>query len=696
MAVNLRDPQLYFNRELSWLHFNERVLQEAEDLSQPLLERLKFLSIFCSNLDEFFMIRVAGLKEQVAAGIHELPADGLTPAQTLERIAEKVHEDMRRHGHLLNEDVMPALRKKGIRIRHYASLTNEQKAELTTYFKQKVFPVLTPLAVDPSHPFPQLRNLGLNLLVELRDPAQKKEKKIAVLPLPSLLNRFIPISGKNKGDVLLLEDLIVPNLEMLFPNMLILNANVFRVTRNADMDLSEAEADDLLKLIERELRKRRLGTLIRLEVSDKMPTESRKFLQEITGLAEKAIYDINGPLDVASFMYFLDLDFPDLKDDAFTPALHPRITKSTSIFDAIRKQDILLHHPYDSFNHVIDLAQEAARDPQVLAIKVTLYRTSGKSQIVQALKEATAKGKQVTALIELKARFDEETNIVWAKELEHVGVNVIYGLLGLKTHCKLLMIVRQEDGHIRRYVHMSTGNYNARTSKIYTDIGLMTADEAIGKDVSELFNLLTGYSGQKEWRKLFVAPINLRDNLTKLIQNCIAEHSAEQPSRIQMVMNQLVDPQMIQALYKASMKGVKVDLVVRGVCCLRPGVPGISENITVRSIVGRFLEHCRIFHFQYNGVRKTYMGSADLMQRNLNRRVEITFPLEDPEHQERVLEILETMFKDNVKARVLQQDGSFVRAMPRRNEKHVSAQACFLAQAGDRKQQVDTISKQDD
>jgi polyphosphate kinase len=696
MAVNLKDPQLYFNRELSWLQFNERVLQEAADEQQPLLERLKFLSIFSSNLDEFFMIRVAGLKEQVAAGIHELPADGLSPADALEGISAKVHKDVAEHCRLLNEGVMPALRKKGIRIRHYPSLTNDQKAELTTYFKEKIFPVLTPLAVDPSHPFPQLRNLGLNLLVELRDPLYKKENKIAVLPLPSLLSRFIPLSGKNKGDVLLLEDLIIPNLEMLFPNMLIDDANCFRITRNADMDLSEAEADDLLKLIERELRKRRMGTLIRLEVSDKMPTESRKFLQQITGLRERAIYDIYGPLDVASFIYFLDLDFPELKDPAFTPSLHPRITKSTTIFDAIRKQDILLHHPYDSFNHVIDLVQEAARDPKVLAIKVTLYRTSGKSQIVQALKEATAKGKQVTALIELKARFDEETNIVWAKELEHVGVNVIYGLLGLKTHCKLLMIVRQEDGHIRRYVHMSTGNYNARTSKIYTDIGLMTCDEAIGKDASELFNLLTGYSGQKEWRKLFVAPINLRDNLTKLIQCCIAEHSAEQPSHIQMVMNQLVDPQMIQALYKASMKGVKVDLIVRGVCCLKPGVPGISENITVRSIVGRFLEHCRIFHFKYNGVLKTYMGSADLMQRNLNRRVEIMFPLEDAEHQERVLDILNLMMRDNLKARLLQQDGSFVRAQPRRNERHVNAQACFLGQAAERKQHVDTISKQDD
>lgn len=695
MAINLKDANLYFNRELSWLKFNERVLEEAADLSHPLLERLKFLSIFSSNLDEFFMIRVAGLKEQLAAGIHELPEDGLTPSETIEQIAIKVHEDVQRHSRLLNDDVMPALRKKGIRIRYYNTLTSEQKSELRSYFKEKVFPVLTPLAVDPSHPFPQLRNLGLNLLVELRDFNNKKERRIAVLPLPGLLNRFIPLSGKNKGDCLLLEDLVAPHLDMLFPNMNIVSANPFRITRNADMDLSEAEADDLLKLIERELRKRRLGTLIRLEVSDKMPPENRRFLQEVTSLRESAIYDISGPLDVAAFMYFMDLDFPELKDPAFTPALHPQITKSANIFDAIRKQDLLLHHPYDSFNHVIDLAQEAARDPDVLAIKVTLYRTSGKSQIVQALKEATAKGKQVTALIELKARFDEETNIVWAKELEHVGVNVIYGLLGLKTHCKLLMIVRQEEGHIRRYVHMSTGNYNARTSRIYTDIGFMTADESIGKDVSELFNLLTGYSGQKEWRKLFVAPINLRDNLAKLIQQAITCHSEEHPSHIQMVMNQLVDPQMIQSLYKASMKGVKVDLVVRGVCCLRPAVPGVSENITVRSIVGRFLEHCRIFYFKFNGERKIYMGSADLMQRNLNRRVEILFPLEDLDLQERVLEILDSMFTDNVKARVMHQDGTYHYAQPRRNERPHNAQSLFLKQAGDRQQLVDTILKQD-
>ncbi|MEM7038191.1 MAG: polyphosphate kinase 1, partial [Bacteroidota bacterium] len=661
MAVNLKNPELYFNRELSWLRFNERVLEEAADTTHPLLERLKFLSIFSSNLDEFFMIRVAGLKEQIAADIHELPIDGLTPQQVLNEVNLKVHEDMQQHARLLQEDVMPKLRRKGIRVRHYNTLTSEQKTYLKRFFKDQIFPVLTPLAVDPSHPFPQLRNLGLNLLIELRDPLQKKETKIAVLPIPSLLDRFIPLPGKNPGDHLMLEDLIVPHLEMLFPNMKILNANTFRITRNADMDLSEAEADDLLKLIERELRKRRLGTVIRLEVSDKMRPEGRQFLQDMTGLSEADIYDIAGPVDVAPFMFLMGVDHPELKDVAFTPALQDKITRRHNIFSAIRKQDILLHHPYDSFNHVIDLVSEASNDPKTLAIKMTLYRTSGKSPIVQALKDAVAKGKQVTALIELKARFDEETNIVWAKSLERAGVNVIYGLLGLKTHCKLLMVVRMEDNEIRRYVHMSTGNYNAKTAKLYTDIGFMTCDESIGKDASELFNLLTGYSGQREWRKLFVAPINLRDNLTKLIQNCINAHSPKNPSSIQMVMNSLVDPGMIQWLYKASMRGIKIDLVVRGICCLKPGVKGISENIKVRSIVGRFLEHPRIYNFQYGDEKHVYMGSADLMQRNLNRRVETLFPVEDPTLKERVMHIVDVMLRDNVKARLLGSDGEWTR-----------------------------------
>ncbi len=692
MAVNLKNPNLYFNRELSWLKFNERVLEEAMDSSHPLLERMKFLSIFSSNLDEFFMIRVAGLKEQIAADIHELPADGMRPDEVLDEIGKKVHHDVSKQSRILLEDVLPKLRKKGIRIRYYNTLTSSQKEELRVYFKEKIFPVLTPLAIDPSHPFPALRSLGLNIFIELRDPIQRKEPKVAVLPIPAILPRFIPLSGKNPGDHLLLEDLIKPHLDMLFPNMKILNANIFRITRNADFDLSEAEADDLLKLIEKELRKRRLGTVIRLEVADKIHPDSRKFLQEITGLSERGIFDISGPLDLAAFIYLTGLDSPSLKDAPFTPALNPYITRSSSIFSAIRKRDIMLYHPYESFHHVVDLIQEAAKDRKVLAIKITLYRTSGKSPIVASMKEAAASGKQVTALIELKARFDEENNIVWAKQLEREGVNVVYGLLGLKTHCKILMIVRQEEGMIRRYVHMSTGNYNDKTAKLYTDIGFMTCDEDIGKDASDLFNLLTGYSRQNKWRKLFLAPHNLRSNLVSMIQETITHHSKSNPSQIRMVMNSLVDPGMIQWLYKASMKGVKVDLVVRGICCLKPGVKGVSENIRVRSIVGRFLEHPRIFHFKYGDTEKIHLGSADLMQRNLNRRVETVFPIENPDLMARVCSILDAMLEDNVKARSLDVDGAYNRVETEKNRPRLNVQEYFLEIAKEQSQQIDTIS----
>jgi len=692
MAINLKNPELYFNRELSWLKFNDRVLEEAMDTSHPLLERMKFLSIFSSNLDEFFMIRVAGLKEQIAADIHELPADGMRPDQVLEEISTKVHRSVDKQSRILLEDVLPKLRKKGVRIRYYNTLTATQKESLRIYFKEKIFPVLTPLAIDPSHPFPALKSLGLNFFIELRDPIQKKEPKVAVLPIPTILPRFIPLPGKNKGDHLLLEDLIKPHLEILFPSMKILNANLFRITRNADFELSEAEADDLLQLIEKELRKRRLGTVIRLEVSDKMRPESRKFLQESTGLKETGIFDISGPLDLAAFMFLMGQDYPALKDAPFTPALKPHITSSSSIFSAIRKKDIMLYHPYDSFNHVVDLVQEAAHDPNVLAIKITLYRTSGKSPIVAALKNAAASGKQVTALIELKARFDEENNIVWAKQLEREGVNVVYGLLGLKTHCKILMIVRKEDKEIRRYVHLSTGNYNDKTAKLYTDIGIMTSNSDIGKDASDLFNLLTGYSRQKEWRKLFLAPLNLRSNLVRLIQEAIAAHSKQNPSVIRMVMNSLVDPSMIQWLYKASMKGIKVHLVVRGICCLRPGVKGISDNIAVTSIVGRFLEHPRIFQFKFKDEEHVYMGSADLMQRNLNRRVETVFPIEDPILREKSNSILDEMLSDNVKARKLNSKGEYIRVKPKSGSSSKSVQEHFLAKAREQNRHVDTIS----
>lgn len=692
MAVNLKQAKYYFNRELSWTLFNQRVLEEAMDEHHPLLERLKFISIFSSNLDEFFMIRVAGLKEQIHAGIHELPIDGHTPEECIMRISERVHQDAAQQARTLHEDILPKLRRHGVRIRYYSKLTADQKEFLKQHFKEKIFPVLTPLAIDPAHPFPQLRNLGLNLLVEVKTPYKKNEKKLAVVPVPALLPRFIKLPGKNPYDFILIEDVIKEHMDVLFQNMKVLSVTEFRITRNADLDLSEAEADDLLKLIERELRKRRLGTVIRLEVSENMSAENRYYLKKLTGLREMDIYDIPGYLDLASFMELMSVDLPDLKDAKFTPSLSGQITNSPDIFEAIEKSDVLLHHPFDSFNHVVDLISEAANDPCVLAIKQTLYRTSGKSPIVAALKKAVEKGKQVTALIELKARFDEETNIVWAKELERSGVNVIYGVLGLKTHCKLLMIVRRENDTLRQYLHMSTGNYNAKTAKLYTDIGFLTCDQDMGKDASELFNYLTGYSGQQEWRKMFVAPINLRSNLYKLFQQTIQHHSAENPSRIMMVMNSLVDPGMIQYLYKASQAGIEVDLIVRGICCLRPGVKGVSENIRVRSIVGRFLEHTRIYHFHYSGKSHVYIGSADLMQRNLNRRMEVLFPIEKRELKQRLIQITETQLRDTAQARELQTDGTYVRVKPEEGQEPFNSQDFFLNIAHERTLQIDTIS----
>ncbi len=691
MATLLNSPEMYFNRELSWLQFNSRVLEEAIDKSNPLLERLKFISIFSSNLDEFFMIRVAGIAEQIHANIQEVPEDGFTATDQLLRISKITHDLVQQHNQTLMNIILPELKDFGIRIRKFHTLKPSQKENLKRYFKETVFPVLTPLAVDPAHPFPSLRNLGLNLLVELRVPGSRGECLRAVVPVPQLLNRFIPLPGKKTDDFLLLEDLIRENLDYLFLDMKVIGAWPFRITRNTDLDLSEAEADDLLKLIERELRKRRLGTVIRLELSNEMPEGSKQFLKEATRLQDNQVYEMEGYLDQAAFIFFMNLDHPELKDPEFTPAYKSAFSTQESKFSAMRKGDILFFHPYDSFHPVVEWIQEASRDPKVLAIKQTLYRTSGKSPIVQALKEAVGYGKQVTALIELKARFDEETNIVWAKELERSGVNVIYGILGLKTHCKLCMVVRQEENEIRRYVHMSTGNYNVRTSRVYTDMGLMTCNPEFGKDASDLFNYLTGYSRQKNWRKLFVAPVNLRDNLSRLIKACIKSHAPERPSYIRMVMNSLVDPEMIRLLYRASMAGIKVDLVVRGICCLRPGVVGISENIHVRSIVGRFLEHSRVFIFKYGGEQKIYLGSADLMQRNLNRRVEIAFPIEDPKHIQQILEITDIQLKDNQKARILQPDGSYLRLKSSPTEKPINSQSLFLASALERQRKIDTI-----
>jgi polyphosphate kinase len=691
MTVSTLNPRLFFNRELSWIRFNERVLEEALDPTNPLLERLKFLSIFSSNLDEFFMIRVAGLKEQLHANILETAADGISPKETLIKISESLHPLVAKQSEILMNDLIPTLRRKGLRLRSINTLNANQSAQLKKYFREKIFPILTPLAVDSAHPFPKLRNLALHLLVELKVPFKKGDNKIALVPVPTNIPRFISIPSRKDFDFVTREQVICEFIDELFPNMKILRISEFRITRNADLDISEAEADDLLKLIERELRKRRLGTVNRLEVTGKINPEIRSYLMESFGLSETDVYDIDSFLDIGSFINLLDTDLPLLKDNPFNPALNEQIVRSSNIFEAISKGDILLHHPYDSFQQVVELVQEASLDPDVLAIKITLYRTSGKSPIVQALKEANAKGKQVTALIELKARFDEETNIVWAKELESVGVHVVYGLMGLKTHCKICLIIRQEQGKLAQYCHISTGNYNIRTSRIYTDISYFTCNEEIGKDLTELFNFLTGFSRQEKWRKLLVAPISLRERLVNEIQECIRRHTIENPSEIRMVMNSLVDTEMIQMLYKASKKGVKISLIVRGICCLVPGLKDISENIEVHSIVGRFLEHARIYTFSAAGESRIFIGSADLMQRNLNRRIEVLLPIEQEEGKKQIFEILRIMFSDNVKARVLNSDGSYVKSVRKPGEQSVNAQMLFLNDSIQRQKYIDTI-----
>ncbi|MEO1588109.1 MAG: polyphosphate kinase 1, partial [Bacteroidota bacterium] len=641
-----------------------------------------------SNLDEFFMIRVGGLKEQLAAGIQDIPADGLPADQQVKRISTHVHQSVQYQNELLLEDILPKMRRKGIRLRKVSSLRKHEKAYLQEYFMQQIFPVLTPLAIDPTHPFPLLKSLGINILVELRTP-YKNDQKRAVVYIPQSLKRFIPLPQENgKKDFVLLEDVISHHVQTLFPNMKLLSKGVFRITRNADLDLAEAEADDLLKYIERELRKRRLGTVIRLEVAEPMSAENREFLMKMTNLQEEDVYDVPQYVDLSAFMGFLGLDYPDLKDKPFTPTPNHRFIKDQNVFQTVSKGDVLLHHPYDSFNHVADFLTEAAEDPKVLAIKQTLYRTSGGSSIVRALKRAAENGKQVTALIELKARFDEENNIGWAKELDNAGVNVVYGILGLKTHCKIAMVVRQENDRIRRYLHLSTGNYNEKTARLYTDIGLMTCDEEMGVDGSALFNLLTGYSLQKEWRKFLVAPTTLRSSITRMIEQTTRNHSKENPGRIIIVVNSLVDPETIRMLYKASMTGVKVDLVIRGICCLRPGIPGISDNIQVKSIVGRFLEHTRVFYFKSNGQSQIYMGSADLMQRNLDRRVELVFPIEDIQIKRRVRSIIQVLLDDDQKSRYLTAKGVYVQ---REGRNKIDAQAQLLGEAQARYMNLDTI-----
>ncbi len=679
--------ETYINRELSWIEFNKRVLEEAMNDGNPLLERTKFVSIFASNLDEFFMIRVSGIKQQVAAGVKKRSPDGLTPDEQLVAIRRAVMPVIEQKRTLFLQNLMPQLREHGIFLLNYDDLREDQRKWLSDYFYRQVFPVLTPLAFDPSHPFPHISNLSLNLAVVMCE--EEKQRLFARLKVPEVLPRLIPMpehlckDDREYEDSLLqqcycfvwLEQLIMAHLSALFPGMNVSQAFAFRVTRDADMEIEEDEADDLLSTIEQGVRQRRFGRAVRMTVSDEMPEDICNLLMKKMQLGPEDVYTMRGPLGLSDLISLSKLNRPDLKDAPIFPGVPMCLHNHSDIFSAIRRQDILLHHPYDSFTPVVEFIQAAAEDPDVLAIKQTLYRVGSNSPIVKALMNARELGKQVSVLVELKARFDEENNIVWARALERAGVHVVYGLMGLKTHCKVTLVVRKENQDIRLYVHLGTGNYNDVTARIYTDLGLFSCNPQLGADAADLFNYLTGYSRQREYRKLLVAPRTLRSKFLGLIERETAIHKEQGNGRIIFKMNSLVDPEIIDALYRASQAGVEIDLIPRGICCLRPGVPGLSETIRVRSIVGTFLEHTRIYYFYNGGKEEIYLGSADLMQRNLDRRVETIFPLEDRTLKEYVRDrLLDAYLRDNQRTRVLQPDGTYHRLSPQDGEPEVDSQ----------------------
>lgn len=681
LEINLDDPQYYFNRELSWLEFNHRVLQEAANENSPLLERLKFLAIFSTNLDEFFMVRVAALKQQVEAKVSKLSPDGLTAQEQLESVSQHLRPLVAKQHQHFEKVIRPLLNQASIHIIDYIDLNQEQRSYLQTYFEQQIFPVLTPLAVDPGHPFPHISNLSLNLAVVVKNP-ETDEELFARVKVPRVLPRFLPLpeelsftpnGSPAKWAGVPLEQAIAHNLESLFPGMNIQEYYPFRITRDSALDLEEDEADDLLEAIEQELRKRRVGGVaVRLELQPQTPEAVRHRLMRELELEESDVYENDGLLGLGSLMSFLALPMPELKDPPWKSVIPPRLQKLGSFnspstdsnfdfFAAIREQDLLVHHPYHSFSStVLRFINDASRDPDVLAIKMTLYRTSGDSPIVNALIAAAENGKQVAVLVELKARFDEENNIYWARRLERVGVHVVYGLSGLKTHSKVVMVVRSEGDRIRRYAHIGTGNYNPKTARLYTDLGLFSCREDLAADLTDLFNYLTGYSRQRSYRELLVAPVNMRDRTLALIRREITQtQSSGIPGRIIAKMNSLVDPQIIATLYEASRAGVQIDLIIRGMCSLRPQTSGISENIRVISVVGRFLEHSRIYYFHNQGEEEIYIGSADWMPRNLDRRVEAITPVRDPDLAKDLEEILGITLADNCQAWELQSDGSY-------------------------------------
>ncbi|MBW3548350.1 MAG: RNA degradosome polyphosphate kinase [Actinobacteria bacterium] len=652
----------FINRELSWLDFGARVLARAEAPEVPLLERAKFLAIFSEGLDEFFQVRVAGLKDQVAAGLRAVSPDGLTPKDQLVAIRSRVGELLDRQSHIFLDELRPELTKVGIHLSDWHELDDDDRRELVEVFERQIFPVLTPLAVDPGHPFPYISNLSLNLAVMVRDP-DTGERRFARVKVPNVLPRFVVMADGERS--VPLEQVIAAHLDALFPGMLVESHHPFRVTRNADLTLEEDEADDLLAAVEVELRRRRFGRAVRLEVVEGIDEEMLALLVRELDLGHDDVYVTPGPLDLGGLWGVSSLPRPDLKDDPFTSVTQARLSgpedEPVDVFDRIRRGDILVHHPYDSFTtSVAAFIRQASSDPDVLAIKQTLYRTSADSPIVEALIRAAEQGKQVAALVELKARFDEQANVAWARALEKAGVHVVYGLVGLKTHSKTALVVRQEADGIRRYCHVGTGNYNEKTARLYEDLGLLTCDPDIAADLTQLFNYLTGYGRQEQFRKLLVAPGPLRPRVAELIAG--EAEAGEDGGRIIMKLNNLVDVDMIDALYAASQAGVEIDLIVRGICCLRPGVAGMSERIRVRSIVGRFLEHSRIFHFANGagpGRPDWYLGSADLMPRNLDRRVEAVVPVGDPELQRRLQEILDVNLSDDQLAWELQPDGGW-------------------------------------
>ena len=668
---DLDRPAHYINRELSLLEFQSRVLDEARKAQTPLLERLKFLSIVGSNLDEFFMVRVAGLKEQVAAGVLDVPPDGLTPAEQLVEIRKRAFRLMDDSRHCFSHELLPALEKKGIHIADYQDLKTKQKRKLKRLFEEVVFPILTPLAHDLGRPFPFISNLSLNLAVLIRD--KRGREHFARVKVPGTIPRLVPLksTGRSKSGRLPLntpftwmEQVIAAHLDALFPGMEVVESHPFRVTRSADMVIQELEAGDLLETMEATVRRRQFGRVVRVTVNDGMPRHFREILMKNMELEKPDLYTVGGPLGLSSLMTIARLERPELRYPPFSPRQLGNTSEGTegdSIFAEIRKRDILLHHPFDSFVPVVDFLKQAASDPGVLAIKQTLYRVGSDSPVVDALLEARENGKQVAVLVELKARFDEESNINWARALEREGVHVVYGLPGLKTHCKVALVVRKEEDGIRRYVHLATGNYNAVTAQLYTDLGMFTCDPDIGADATDLFNYLTGYSAKRQFRRLLVAPINLREEMSSLIEREIRHQQLERSGHLIFKMNSLVDTQMIKLLYRASQQGVKVDLLVRGICCLRPGVAGLSENIRVVSLVGRFLEHSRIYLFRNGGNPEIYMGSADLMPRNINSRVEALTPVSDSNSIAELCEILEAQLADNTNATWLQADGTYTR-----------------------------------